>query len=363
MTQVVEIWQGTSVVIDYSSYTLEVDESYAFTWQSQITGNSNFLLYENIDLVTPSVATSSTNYASPSLVLTGSQYISTTTNGNLTSGTISQQIDDSFTAYVYFNNSQLASVALTGAGSNSVNYTLPSGSGTLTCTVKGLSASSSRSFTATFSSSTQVLSIEVSTIGAGKYSAQGSATYTTGSAGGVPISHTLVTDTSGNFNIDNGAFTLAQGGDVTIAQSLTVSGYVHAANNYVTAYSGTLRPTTLPFTYSVTVPAGNWAGNVYLSIFFIPGTTPYSYGASLTLSGAISSSTILGNAVLTDIQGGTSGNYPNVPFPPFYVSLTSTGGTVTLSFNSLGDLSGLTGLLSGNSDSAFAVGVNLYLVD
>lgn len=366
MTQVVEIWQGTSVTVDYASYTLEVDESYAFTWQSQITGNSNFLLYEDLTVITPLAATSTVNYASPTLTLTGSQYDSSSGSGTLSSGTATQYGVAYATAYVYFNGTLLASLYTDNYGSSSVAYTLPSGSGTLTCTVKG-AVSSSQSFTADFSGSTQTLTVTMNVYPNGtanppvKISA--SATYAT-TAGGIPVSHTMQTDTSGNFNIDSGNFTITQTGEVAIANNLTVSGYVHAANNYISAYSGTLRPTVNPITYSITIPAGKWAGSVFFQIFFVPASSPsYSYGVQLSISGAISASTTMGSIVLTDVAGGTSSNYPPVLFTPCFINLTSTGGSVTFSFSDYTTLSGLTSVFSGNSDKAFAIGVNLYLID
>ena len=366
MTQVVEIWQGTSVTVDYASYTLEVDESYAFTWQSQITGNSSFLLYEDLTIITLLAATSTVNYASPTLTLTGSQYDSSSGSGTLSSGTGTQYDDADATAYVYFNGTQLASVSQSGNGSSSVDYTLPSESGTLTCTVEG-AVSSSQSFTADFSGSTQTLTVTVtvyaSVSGKTTDKLNASATYTT-TAGGIPVSHTMQTDTSGNFNIDSGNFTITQTGEVAIANNLTVSGYVHAANNYISAYSGTLRPTVNPITYSITIPAGKWAGSVFFQIFFVPASSPsYSYGVQLSISGAISASTNMGAPVLTDIAGGAGTDYPAVLFPPCFVNLTSTGGSVTFSFSDNSAISGLTSVFEGNSDKAFAIGVNLYLID
>ena len=161
--------------------------------------------------------------------------------------------------------------------------------------------------------------------------------------------------TTKNNTLDDGS------GNMSIAGDLAVSGT--ATGGFALNFnSTTLRPSSLPFTYSVTVPAGTWAGYVQLGMFFTPSSgITYSYEASINMSGAaLVSSFSSGTCALTDISGGTGSNYPLVNFPIIPISLESSGGTITFSINNTSQINGMTSILAGASDSAFRV--NVFLV-
>lgn len=150
-------------------------------------------------------------------------------------------------------------------------------------------------------------------------------------------------------------------GDLSLNGNLSLSGT--ATGGFALNFnSTTLRPSSLPFTYSVTVPAGTWAGYVQLGMFFTPSSgITYSYEASINMSGAaLVSSFSSGTCALTDISGGTGSNYPLVNFPIIPISLESSGGTITFSINNTSQINGMTSILAGASDSAFRV--NVFLV-
>jgi hypothetical protein len=124
--------------------------------------------------------------------------------------------------------------------------------------------------------------------------------------------------------------------------------------------SGTLRPSSLPFTYSVTIPAGTWAGFIQVDMFMTPSSSAYSYIISVSMSGSgLVSGSTYGFAPLTDIQGGSGGNYPQMAFPPLPLKLETTGGSITFSINNANNTSGMTSIFSGNSDQAFNVSIFL----
>ena len=153
--------------------------------------------------------------------------------------------------------------------------------------------------------------------------------------------------TTKNNTLDSGS------GGLTIAGT-AIGGFAQFFN------SGTLRPTSLPFTYSVTVPAGTWAGYVSVGMFLLPNNSVYSYELSVNLSGsAFVSGTVTGSSPLTDLNGGSGSNYPLTNFPSMPITLKSSGGTITFSVNNSNSTNGMTSILGGNSDSAFQVSVFL----
>ncbi len=153
--------------------------------------------------------------------------------------------------------------------------------------------------------------------------------------------------TTKNNTLDSGS------GGLTIAGT-AIGGFAQFFN------SGTLRPTSLPFTYSVTVPAGTWAGYVSVGMFLLPNNSVYSYELSVNLSGsAFVSGTVTGSSPLTDLNGGSGSNYPLTNFPSLPITLKSSGGTITFSVNNSNSTNGMTSILNGNSDSAFQVSVFL----
>ncbi len=167
---------------------------------------------------------------------------------------------------------------------------------------------------------------------------------------GTTITNTGVTSITAGTNITVSGST----GDVTINASGGSGNFAQFFN------SGTLRPTSLPFTYSIDLPAGTWAGFVAVDIFFIPASGTYSYEIAINLSGAaLVSGSLYGFAPLTSISGGSGSNYPQTAFPPLPVKIESSGGTITFSINNSSNTNGMTSILAGNSDSAFNVSVFL----
>jgi hypothetical protein len=125
--------------------------------------------------------------------------------------------------------------------------------------------------------------------------------------------------------------------------------------------SGTIRVSVQALSYSITLPAGTWAGFITVGIFFVPSSSTYSYQIGVNFSGsAFVSGTVYGSSALTNIAGGSGQNYPLDDFPPIPLEIESSGGTITFNIVDLDGTAGMTSIFGGNTDNAFQV--NVFLV-
>jgi hypothetical protein len=125
--------------------------------------------------------------------------------------------------------------------------------------------------------------------------------------------------------------------------------------------SGTIRVSVQALSYSITLPAGTWAGFITVGIFFVPSSSTYSYQIGVNFSGsAFVSGTVYGSSALTNIAGGSGQNYPLDDFPPIPLEIESSGGTITFNIVDLDGTVGMTSIFGGNTDNAFQV--NVFLV-
>jgi hypothetical protein len=142
-------------------------------------------------------------------------------------------------------------------------------------------------------------------------------------------------------------------GDISIAGTAT-GGFAQFF------YSGTIRVSVQALSYSITLPAGTWAGFITIGIFFVPLSTTYSYQIGVNLSGsAFVSGSAYGYSTLTNIAGGSGSNYPLDNFPPIPLEIESSGGTITFDVVNSDATDGMTSIFSGNSDNAFVITVFL----
>ena len=147
--------------------------------------------------------------------------------------------------------------------------------------------------------------------------------------------------------LDNGS------GDMSIAGYAT-GGFAQFFN------SGTIRVSVQALSYSITLPAGTWAGFITVGIFFVPLSNTYSYQIGVNLSGsAFVSGSTHGYSTLTNIAGGSGSNYPLDNFPPIPLEIESSGGTITFDVVNSDATDGMTSIFSGNSDNAFVITVFL----
>ncbi len=143
-------------------------------------------------------------------------------------------------------------------------------------------------------------------------------------------------------------------GDMSIAGTAT-GGFAQFFN------SGTIRVSVQALSYSITLPAGTWAGFITVGIFFVPSSSTYSYQIGVNFSGsAFVSGTVYGSSALTNIAGGSGQNYPLDDFPPIPLEIESSGGTITFNIVDLDGTAGMTSIFGGNTDNAFQV--NVFLV-
>ena len=167
----------------------------------------------------------------------------------------------------------------------------------------------------------------------------------------VPTNYAIGDANSVNSSIRN---TLDNGsGDMSIAGYAT-GGFAQFFN------SGTIRVSVQALSYSITLPAGTWAGFITVGIFFVPLSNTYSYQIGVNLSGsAFVSGSTYGYSTLTNIAGGSGSNYPLDNFPPIPLEIESSGGTITFDVVNSDATDGMTSIFSGNSDNAFVITVFL----
>ena len=288
-------------------------------------------------------------------------YGSSTYNGlNPNYGVFALQVGDNGSLYTLTGTGNQFSLSSSGSFAGTVRNTLDDGSGNMAASGQ-LTAQYIDSNINNDNPNGTTPTVVLSIWGGG----QGNAVSSSTTYYGIGISDsTLDFLTNGGFAWwynDTEVASMNGSGDLSLNGNLSLSGT--ATGGFALNFnSTTLRPSSLPFTYSVTVPAGTWAGYVQLGMFFTPSSgITYSYEASINMSGAaLVSSFSSGTCALTDISGGTGSNYPLVNFPIIPISLESSGGTITFSINNTSQINGMTSILAGASDSAFRV--NVFLV-